>query len=181
MSEPIVTKRFVGYDGRVGFDDGWEWQEARERQGWEVLSSWGLLGWDLGSWPYLVYAIRTKGDRFSLAEYSEADETRWSFATAEEREAFIDEVAAKCWRRGPRDSMPAGLSPDGPVRPEFRGPYSQARVRACTHPELSFDPDGKARCVQEQRVLSEEEYQAACDRQAEGVTTIDPFGGESDA
>ena len=35
-------------------DEGYERMEFAPRLGWTAISSWGLNGWDLGNWPYVV-------------------------------------------------------------------------------------------------------------------------------
>ena len=39
---------------------GYDWQEEIEEEGWAVIPNWGVDGWDLGEWPYVMIAgIRT--------------------------------------------------------------------------------------------------------------------------
>lgn len=87
---------FVGFDGRTGFDDGYDWMAARAGQGWTLQPGW--KGVDLGEWPYVCYATkdtRESGGTLRLIEYCEADEHRWSFDNIPEMHTFIDGIVAK--------------------------------------------------------------------------------------
>src|SRR5437868_1100027 len=68
-------------------DDGYDRIETAWRRGWKAIPSWGLDGWDLGSWPLVVIFHRKIGDAFELAYNVEGDITVYRYATREMRDA----------------------------------------------------------------------------------------------
>ncbi len=116
--DPIGVERTVRVIGGTYCDCGYDFIEAAATEGWKAVSSWGLDGWDLGDWPYVVYAFRGDTER---ATYCEGDITLETFASREARERATDEAALFYWRDEPwmtRD--PADLS----------GPFTWARLDA---------------------------------------------------
>lgn len=93
-------------------DDGWSDMEVASESGWRALSGWGLDGWDLGDWPYVVVSVRETHDsskcdpictlagetgsdfcppnRFEMRQTVEGDTTVYRFASAVDRDAAID-------------------------------------------------------------------------------------------
>lgn len=135
--KPIEVKTGSRYDyGDYG--DGYDWMEtAREKLGYTTLSSWGLDGWDLGDWPYIV--IQISADRKTVLDYCEGDLTFSTFETVEDASAFIDflflfhnGIVEEELRKLP-GPMPLNVD-DLPER--FRGSFSwhrsnQSRGEAC--------------------------------------------------
>src|SRR5256885_3652624 len=78
--------------------DGWEWMDAvaAARNGWYIVSLWGSDGWNLGQWPYVIFAhydnlngkgvwgraIHVEGDITVYAYDSEAERDRTTSANA---------------------------------------------------------------------------------------------------
>lgn len=116
--------------------DGYDWMEAIRASGWRPLASWGDVGYDLGDWPYICFAVR--GPRvqaehdgepgpFELVEHVEGDLRYWSFPTGALRRAAISylfvwyathSIGSRPYAAGwnPEDpaTWPAGL--EGPYR-----------------------------------------------------------------
>lgn len=109
--------------------DGYDYIQQLEVTGkWAAVGSWGLDGWDLGDWPYLVYFVSKQGDQFCVRERCEGDLTTWTFATRAEMIAKLDETFWWCVRNHP-DRMgwtepPADLE----TNPRYRGPFSWDRL-----------------------------------------------------
>jgi hypothetical protein len=57
---------FVGYDGRFGFDDGYDFQATFVEYGFNPLPGYG-------DWPYWMFLSRTDGRGTWIAEYIEGD------------------------------------------------------------------------------------------------------------
>lgn len=91
---------------------GYDWMEEIEEEGWAVIPSWGVDGWDLGEWPYVMVAgIRTNDDKgpiWGMATYCEGDvKTTW-YRTQAAHWAAISEQAHFHWMNRPASS-PKGL------------------------------------------------------------------------
>lgn len=62
---------------------GWDWMgEIEEKTGWHVVANWGVDGWDMGQWPYVIIVtahVRHGGRVYwGLGTYCEGDvTTRW--------------------------------------------------------------------------------------------------------
>ncbi len=110
-------------------DDGYDRIEAARSRGWRAVPSWGLNGWDLGSWPLVVISHRRTTDGFELAYNVEGDITVYRYPTRELRDAATDCLAFWHWKRegeewvGGIDSV--DIAPD-----RLRGPFSWARLDA---------------------------------------------------
>lgn len=117
------------YEGRYD-GTGYDWMDAvaASRSGWHVVPSWGLDGWDLGQWPYVIVCHYDGPGRYGLAVYCEGDLKVWAFDTEAERDAETDQVAHHQWRARP-SAAPDDL-PDKPadIRPHHRGPFSWQRI-----------------------------------------------------
>ena len=44
------------------YGEGYDWMARLTGTGWHELSSWGRDGWDLGSWPYIIFAVTKTED-----------------------------------------------------------------------------------------------------------------------
>lgn len=101
--EPVAAPVLVDYHR----NSGWDWMEEIEAAGWGAVGSWGVDGYDLGQWPYVIIVIRRieKGGRsyFGLGTYCEGDvTTRWFRA----REALWEAVTKEAffnWKNGQGD------------------------------------------------------------------------------
>lgn len=97
--------------------------------GWRFVPAWGLHGWDLGDWPYVIACVYSDPAEplYGMATYTEGDIEVRAFDTAHDRNAALDEIAAWHWRHG----MPVGpddLPPEGePLLPHHRRPFSWGR------------------------------------------------------
>lgn len=120
---PVLPSSLVG--------DGYDWMAALP-SGWHEISGWGLDGWDLGSWPYVIvcsYNNRSDGV-FAMATYTEGDIDIRAFDNPDERDAAIDEVAVWHWRHGMAEG-PEDLPPEGePLAEHHRGVFSWNRLDA---------------------------------------------------
>lgn len=124
-----MTELFLNYErGFFAGDGGYDWMGHMEAKGYKLMGGWGQDGWDLGDWPYLMYA-RNK-DFTQVIEYCEGDTTTWNFASRDNAIAFLDRIAELQWRnRGPLvDDMKQ--YPLGELPEKYRGPYASNRVGA---------------------------------------------------
>lgn len=76
-------------------DDGYSDMEAESVHGWTPIAGWGVDGWDLGDWPYVVISTRHRGnditpERWEVMQTVEGDRTVYSFDVAEDCRAAID-------------------------------------------------------------------------------------------
>lgn len=89
--DKTTSHGFAGFDGRQGYDDGYDFMGDLMERGWRALP-------DKGDWPLVVYiAYVRKGGPFAIAEYCEGDLSVWEFETLEGTKAFyatIDGTAA---------------------------------------------------------------------------------------
>ena len=116
------------------YGEGYDWMARLTGTGWHELSSWGRDGWDLGSWPYIIFAVtKTEdeaGELFGYCTYVEGDvAARW-YRNREARSQAISKEAFWYWASGQADGPEAleGLNPqefrpiDGlcePFNPDF--------------------------------------------------------------
>ena len=116
------------YEGRYD-GTGYDWMEAVEasRCGWHPAASWGLDGWDLGKWPYVIVCHHDSPGRYGLAVYCEGDLDVWAFDTEAERDRETDTIAHYYWRN---DSSGPDDLPDKPedMRAQHRGAFSWQRL-----------------------------------------------------
>ena len=120
-------------------DDGYDRIELARTHGWKAIPSWGLDGWDLGSWPLVVISWReSRGwdqecydhvDRFYLAYNVEGDVTVYRYPSSELREAATDYLAFWHWKHDDEPWVQGIESVD--VAPDrLRGLFSWARLEA---------------------------------------------------
>ena len=112
--------------------DGYDRAEVVERVGWRPIASWGVKGWDLGDWPYVMFyfregAVQTTDEHgnavpaFELAVNVEGDVDQFAFPSKEAREHKVDELAGFYWREGSgptAEDRERGLHL-GPCRPDL--------------------------------------------------------------
>lgn len=149
MSARELDRYRVGRSSRHALlDDGWDDLERGVRDGWAAIPAWGLSGWDLGEWPYVVISTRRRGTAWELRQVVEGDATTWRFASEEDRDAAVDYLflwygiaqeysewiadGIAGWdddtRSYPaRDALDAG---ELTVPDKYRGPFSWARLDA---------------------------------------------------
>jgi len=144
--DELATHEFRQHGRDYRFScDGWEDIEVARKEGWEAISSWGLDGWDLAIWPYVVISFRNVGDGLPRRAYQmrttcEGDTTVYGFATTEDRDAAIDylflwyavghrleEILANEGLTYDRDALDAASLT---VEERFRGPFSWKRLEA---------------------------------------------------
>ncbi|MEO3935107.1 hypothetical protein WMO79_20110 [Micrococcaceae bacterium Sec7.4] len=114
--------------GDFHMNDGYDWMELIEAEGWAVIPSWGCDGWDLGQWPYvMVAATRTAdsiGNLFGVATYCEGDVTCSFYRTKARQWGAITEQAFFHWKNGQGhgpDDLPEAAA-ELPSR--YRMPYT---------------------------------------------------------
>ena len=93
---------------------------------WNVVSSWGKDGWDLGSWPLVIVFFRTHEGKYDLLYYVEGDMTLYRTPTKELRNAICDELAFFHWQAQEEDFV-KGYESVEELPSELRGPYSRRR------------------------------------------------------
>jgi hypothetical protein len=102
-------------------DDGYAFMAAGEEEGWQPVADWGIDGWDLGSWPYVVVLFRGVAPfkaalEWQRAIYVEGDITIETFDSAAAREHATDETALFYWQAHQEPWL------DRPAA-DLRGPY----------------------------------------------------------
>lgn len=114
--------------GNYHMNDGYDWMELIEAEGWAVIPSWGCDGWDLGQWPYvMVAATRTAdsiGNLFGVATYCEGDVSCSFYRTKVGQFEAITEQAFFHWKNGQAhgpDDLPEAAA-ELPSR--YRMPYT---------------------------------------------------------
>lgn len=136
-------------------DDGYGDMEAEQGRGWSAVGSWGLEGWDLGEWPYVVMYVRSTAGRFEphdiegrheLMVICEGDRDVYRFLTAADRAAGVDYLflwyaAGKRWAPFDidRERLDAG---DLEVDPKYRGAFSWERLERERPAAAGPVPDG---------------------------------------
>jgi hypothetical protein len=92
MTAGELQRHKIGTYGRdySRSDNGYGDIEVNAEEGWNALSSWGLDGWDLGEWPFVVLSVRTQEEGYELLSVVEGDHTLYCFDSQEERAAAID-------------------------------------------------------------------------------------------
>jgi hypothetical protein len=111
-------------------EDGYGSIESGNRHGWKARASWGRDGWDLGSWPIVVYFFRDDDGAYELAEYVEGDIKVWRLPTDAARSALVDTLAFWWWQNQGED-WTAGHSIDA-IPDHLRGPFAWSRLDAVT-------------------------------------------------
>ena len=100
--------------------DGWGWIDATDDEGsFAVVGLWGRDGYDLGCWPYIVFALAQYPTEagftaFGYATYVEGDLAAHWYSTEEARNLAVSKEAWWYWcsgqSDGPRELQ--GLDPD---------------------------------------------------------------------
>ncbi|MGP5581694.1 hypothetical protein ACTXOF_14370 [Glutamicibacter arilaitensis] len=107
--------------GRDVYGEGYDWMASLTGTSWNELSAWGRDGWDLGSWPYIIFAVAQaedeQGKLFGYCTYVEGDVTARWYRTRDARSLAISKEAYWYWASGQADGPEAleGLDPQ-----EFR-------------------------------------------------------------
>jgi hypothetical protein len=109
-------------------DEGYDRMEFARRLGWDAIANWGLNGWDLGSWPYVVVYHRGETE---LAVDVEGDIDIEEFATREERDRRTDEIAFFYWKNNEEEWV-NGIDSHEQMPPNLRGPFSWNRLNETT-------------------------------------------------
>lgn len=135
---PITSDEARAYQVRSGHrsempefrgDDGYEVIDTARDESWKPRAAWGLNGWDLGSWPLVVYLFRTvSDDAYELAEHIEGDIKVWRFPTDEMRSAWVDTLAFWWWKHEEQD-WTDGYTTDA-IPDHLRGAFSWSRLDA---------------------------------------------------
>lgn len=99
------------------YGEGYDWIQSLEGSGWYEVSGWGRDGWDLGSWPYIIFAAAVasdeKGQLFGYCTYVEGDVTARWYRSCEARNLAISKEAFWYWASGQSDGPEAleGMDP----------------------------------------------------------------------
>jgi hypothetical protein len=110
-------------------EDGYKRIELAIARGWEAIPSWGLRGWDLGTWPWVVILHRTTPTAYELAYNVEGDISVYRYVTRELRDTATDYVAFWHWKNAGEPWVDAIENVD--VAPAYlRGPFSLHRLEA---------------------------------------------------
>lgn len=110
-------------------DDGYDRIEVAHLRGWSAVPAWGLDGWDLGGWPYVVVFHRQRDGRFELAENVEGDVAVWAFPSRELRDAATDRLAFDHWQHESEEWV-EGVANVEEAPAHLRGPFTRARSAA---------------------------------------------------
>jgi hypothetical protein len=105
-------------------DEGYDRMNVARANGWEPISSWGLDGWDLGSWPLVV--VYHRGDT-ELAIDVEGDIAIETFSTRAERDRRTDETAFFYWKNHEEDWV-QDVSSHQEMPAKLRGKFSWKRL-----------------------------------------------------
>ena len=105
-------------------EDGYGRMTFARRQGWEPIPSWGLHGWDLGSWPLVVVYHRGEAE---LTVDVEGDIDIEKFSTREERDRKTDEIALFYWKIHEEEWV-IGIDSHEQMPSKLRGPFSWKRL-----------------------------------------------------
>ncbi|MGC0271237.1 hypothetical protein ACPROK_16940 (plasmid) [Glutamicibacter soli] len=99
------------------YGQGYDWIQSLEGSGWYEVPGWGRDGWDLGSWPYIIFAAAVasdeKGQLFGYCTYVEGDVTARWYRSCEARNLAISKEAFWYWASGQSDGPEAleGMDP----------------------------------------------------------------------
>lgn len=100
--------------------DGWGWIDATNNENdFRVVGLWGRDGWDLGCWPYVVFAtaehpIDGGGTAYGYATYVEGDLDAHWYSSAAARDLAVSKEAWWYWCSGQAQCPEAlvGKDPD---------------------------------------------------------------------
>ena len=108
-------------------DGGYEWMEKIEEEGWVACGAWGVDGWDLGQWPYVMVAVTKTADKagplFGMATYCEGDVKTTFYRTQAAHWAAITAEAFNTWKSR-SDGPPNMPETADQLAPEYCQPYS---------------------------------------------------------
>lgn len=107
--------------------DGYDVMEAAAHERWVAIPAWGRDGWDLGDWPYVVIYARRTPDAHQLVYYVEGDVTAYAYATREERNRAIDELAFFHWKHQ-GEPWVEGIDSPEQMPEHLCGPFSWSRL-----------------------------------------------------
>lgn len=99
------------------YGEGYDWMESLDGTGWHEVPGWGRDGWDLGSWPYIIFAAAKTEDEtgklFGYTTYVEGDVTARWYRSCEARNLAISKEAFWYWASGQSDGPEAleGMNP----------------------------------------------------------------------
>lgn len=108
------TKETVTFPATVERDvygEGYGWIQSLTGTGWHELVAWGRGGWDLGSWPYIIFAVaqaeEEQGKLIGYCTYVEGGvAARW-YRTRDARSLAISKEAYWYWASGQADEPEA--------------------------------------------------------------------------
>jgi hypothetical protein len=80
------------------YGDGYDVMEQAGKRGWHAVAAWGQDGYDLGSWPYVIFFFRDREGQYDLLYYVEGDVTMYSCPTQDIRNVIVDELAFFHWK-----------------------------------------------------------------------------------
>jgi hypothetical protein len=115
--------------------EGYGWIDATDEEGdFHVLSLWGRDGWDLGCWPYIVFAAMThtttEGKNvYGYATYVEGDLAAHWYADIRECYLAISREAWWYWCSG---------QSDGPATLRGRDPNKFEEIDGLCEPFVGF-------------------------------------------
>ena len=96
---------------RDPWGNGYDWIDQLSAP-WAVTAAWGRDGYDLGAWPYIVFAQTTAEDAagalYGYCTYVEGDITARWYRTEQARTTAISKEAFWYWASGQADG-PEGL------------------------------------------------------------------------
>ena len=116
-------------------DEGYDRMEFARSRGWHAIASWGLDGWDLGSWPYVVVYHRGENE---LAVDVEGDIDIEEFETREERDRRTDEIAFFYWKNGGEDWV-KGIDSHEQMPPNLRGAFTRSWLNSSHEPQAESE------------------------------------------
>lgn len=100
--------------------DGYDSMDTLGKVGWHAISSWGVDGWDLGEWPYIIVFHRVKQDgTHEVGYYCEGDLDIFVFGNGQDAIEKIDDLAMWHWKFRDEEWV-ATRAPE-----DLRGPYGQ--------------------------------------------------------
>jgi len=110
-------------------DDGFDRIELAIAHRWTAIPSWGLSGWDLGSWPWVVIFHRATRHAYELAHNIEGDVTTYRYPARALRDIATDYLAFVHWKDAGESWVDAVENVDlAPAH--LRGPFSSERFEA---------------------------------------------------
>jgi hypothetical protein len=124
LGEPLTITRSFRHDDEDGSDYA---DRVEATEGFRVIWTWGLDGWDVGELPY--WQFFHNHDYTAIREYCEGDITTWEFATRQDGIAFMDAIAERLWRQKGHIIDELVQYPEGELPERYRGPFSWERLK----------------------------------------------------